>query len=212
MFRNKYRYGIGIVLVAVLSYVIYIELTYKVWGDSIRDKTEIAQLKEYYGQIRPHYLAAGELREFKICPKELLTKARTMNISLTYSKEFDKESNWTIFKDLEAGNYRMYFDVSLEFKNKSRKDKYCFYNAGVFKDNMVLKNVPYGTISQIYFLKYDKKKKQYYGKILGRGLDGNGYFKENLIHELSVPPQTMPRTHSGQYRDVQFYLHAIPKK
>jgi hypothetical protein len=159
-----------------------------------------------------HYLTDIELRDFKVCSQNLLTKIDTIDTVLTYSKEFDNKSEWTIFKDLVAGGYNMYFDVSLNFKDKLKKVEYCFYDAGIFKDNIPLKNVPSGYINQIYFLKYDKSKKQYYGKIFGRGLDGSGSIKSNCIHELRIPPQTIPRKGEYGYWDSHFYIHAISKK
>ena len=199
---------VAIIVVVLVSFIVYT----KIW-ESKMEKEEIANLKKNCGKIGTRYLKDFELKDFKICPKELLDKAQTIDTVLTYSKEFDGESDWTIFKDLESEHYHMYFDVILRFKDKSRKDQYCFYDAGLFRDNMVLKNVPSGySVSQIYFLKYDEKKKQYYGEILSRGLDGNGAFKKNSIHELIIPPQTMPPTSDGSRRDVQFYIRAIPKK
>ena len=192
----------------IITYLIYILQENKMIQQDLEE-----QIKTY-GKLHTHYLTELELRNFKICSNESLKKARTIDKTvLTYFKEFDDREEWTIFKELEIGNYRMYIEMSLDFNDKQFRTESCFYNAGIFKDNMVLTDVPNGTPSRIYFLKYDEQKKQYYGKIFDLGLDGNGYFEENVIHELRIPPQTMPRKNADYgYWDVQFYIHTIPKK
>ncbi len=215
MFQNKFRY---IILVSIVFFIGW--FGYKIeQGHSINSIIDSAneinsfcpkeneKIDVSYG-LKVHYFTEDELRDFKICSKKSLAQTHTVRTILTYSKEFDDRPKWTIFKDLVSGRYRMYFDLSID-KNNSIQPEYCFYDAGIFQDNMLLKDVPYGSIGEIYFLKYDKDKKQYYGKKIGRSLDMGGMFKDAPRHKLILPPQTVPRRKSGRCLDVNFYIQPI---
>jgi len=154
----------------------------------------------------------SRLNDFKVCPKEQIAKVEGVDTIFTYSKKLSNDSEWTYFKELEAGNFHMYFYLPIDSLEYVEIRKFCYYDVGVFKDSMHLKNVPLGMKNSILFLKYDEKNKQYFVTYLNAGKDNCGRISKSPFHELRVYPQEMPKRNDGSHYEGSFFIKGLEKK
>ena len=153
------------------------------------------------------------LEEFKICTKEQMAKVKVTDTIFTYSKQLSDDPEWTYFKEIEEGGYNMYFSVPIYPKDVPAMRRYCYYDTGVFKDNMFIKGIPIGTPKEILFIKFDKKEKEYFWtlQVFG-GKNWVGGVDKSPIHELRVYPQEMPTRNDGSHYEGSFFIKGLEKK